>query len=685
MTVRERHTGSETPDEVGTSGPNPFALKFTTPLYLGSALNPINSSLIATALVPISTALHVSVSSTTVLVSSLYLASSIAQPTAGKLSEEFGPRRVFLSGILLVLLGGLVGGFGRSLALLIVARVLIGIGTSAGYPSAMILIRRRANSAGMHAPPGGVLGGIAIAGTATAAVGPPIGGFLVGGLGWEWAFLINLPVAGLALALAARWVPRDPPVVRSGAREIAARIDVLGVAGFGGAMVALLVFVMGLPHTDWIALAVAVIVAVPLVWWELRTPTPFFNIRELGRNAALTRTYLRTGLTLMGVYTILYGLTQWIESGRGDSTQEAGLLLLPLGVVATLLSRPLSKRNLIRGPLIAAAISMLIGSIGILLLGTHSPVALIIVVSLVFGVTVATTTVGNQTAMYTQAPPDQIGTASGLYRTFSYIGSIASASVTGVVFRHRVTDGGLHTLAVVLIAAGAVVLAMTLLDRRLKTPAATTGSQTSTEKESHMSTTTSALNPTQTALLVMDYQAATLASLTDQHDPDALLGRVAGAIADIRAHGGTIAHVRVAFTEQDWAAVPDTNKAFSAAARYRAMHHEDPSSAIDQRLTPIDGDIVVRKIRFSSLSTTDLDRQLRDRGITTLVIAGLSTSGAVLSTVIDAADRDYRLYVLSDGIADPNAEVHDVLLTEVFPSRAEVIDTAELKSLLEEG
>ncbi|MCW2872954.1 MFS transporter [Actinacidiphila oryziradicis] len=459
-----------------TGGTNPFAWKFTTPLYVGAALNPVNSSLIATALVPIATALHVSVGSATVLVSSLYLASAIAQPTAGKLAEEFGPRRVFLTGILLVLLGGLLGGSGQNMAMLTAARVLIGVGTSAGYPSAMILIRRRANSAGMSAPPGGVLGGIAIAGMATAAVGPPIGGILVGGLGWRSAFLINIPVALLALGMAARWVPRDPPAAgRRGAREIAARIDVLGIAGFGGAMTALLVFLMGLPRTNWVAFAVAVVLAAMLVWWELHTPTPFFDIRQLGRNGALTRTYLRSALTLLGTYTVLYGVTQWMEAGRGFSTQEAGLLLLPMGALAALVSRPLSQRNLIRSPLIAAAVSMLIGSLGILILTTHSPVALIVVVTLVFGVCVATTTVGNQTALYTQAPADQIGTASGLSRTFGYIGSIASATVTGIVFRHGTTDSGLHSIAVVLIIAGAIVLAMTLLDRRLKTPAANTG------------------------------------------------------------------------------------------------------------------------------------------------------------------------------------------------------------------
>src|SRR6202000_478490 len=103
---------------------NPFGWRTVTPLVMGSALNPVNSSGIAPALVPIAAALHVPVGRTSILVSSLYLACAIAQPTAGKLAEEFGPRRVFLVGIVLVMLGGVVGGAGNSLAVLVVARVL---------------------------------------------------------------------------------------------------------------------------------------------------------------------------------------------------------------------------------------------------------------------------------------------------------------------------------------------------------------------------------------------------------------------------------------------------------------------------------------------------------------------------------------------------------------------------------
>jgi nicotinamidase-related amidase len=86
--------------------------------------------------------------------------------------------------------------------------------------------------------------------------------------------------------------------------------------------------------------------------------------------------------------------------------------------------------------------------------------------------------------------------------------------------------------------------------------------------------------------------------------------------------------------------------------------------------------------RTCGTTTTDLDRQLRDRGIETLVLAGISTSGVVLSTLIEATDRDYRLYVLSDGTEDPDEQARDVLLGRIFPRRAQVIDTAALRGLL---
>jgi MFS family permease len=70
----------------------------------------------------------------------------------------------------------------------------------------MLLIRRRARDAGLGKPPGGVLGGLQITGIATASLGLPVGGVLVGALGWRSVFFVNVPFALIALAAALAWV-----------------------------------------------------------------------------------------------------------------------------------------------------------------------------------------------------------------------------------------------------------------------------------------------------------------------------------------------------------------------------------------------------------------------------------------------------------------------------------------------
>src|SRR4029077_13861115 len=97
--------------------------------------------------------------------------------------------------------------------------------------------------------------------------------------------------------------------------------------GFGGSLTALMIFLNALPHLDWPALAAALVLAAALAGWELRAAQPFLDVRLLVANSALTRTYLRNGLTLMGTYVILYGLTQWLEVARGLSAYQAGLML----------------------------------------------------------------------------------------------------------------------------------------------------------------------------------------------------------------------------------------------------------------------------------------------------------------------------------------------------------------------
>ncbi|MBF9069490.1 MFS transporter [Streptacidiphilus fuscans] len=464
MSLTERHSAT-----LPAHGGRPFSWRFTTPLFLGSALNPINSSLIATALLPIAHDLGIQIGQTAALVAALYLASSVTQPTAGKAAEVFGPRRVFISGIVMVALGGVFGGFATSLWMLIVSRVVIGLGTSCAYPTAMLLIQRRAKDAGLAKPPGGVLGGLMIAGIATASLGLPLGGVLVNALTWRAVFFVNVPVAVIAFVAAVAWIEPDPKrAERMSARDIASKLDLPGIVGFAGAMLTLLIFLFDLPAVHWWILVLSLAIWAVLVLWELRARTPFIDVRLLASNPGLANTYLRFGLTQLCVYVVLYGITQWIESVRGFNESAAGLLLLPMTLISGLIITPLSRRGLVRGPVVAAAATCLIGSVGVLLLSSTVWMGVVVVLTLVFGLAIGFSTAGNQISLTQHAPADQLGTASGLLRTFGYVGSIGASAVTGLVFHHSVTDQGVHQIGWIMTAVSVVLVALTLADRTLR-------------------------------------------------------------------------------------------------------------------------------------------------------------------------------------------------------------------------
>ena len=198
-----------------------------------------------------------------------------------------------------------------------------------------------------------------------------------------------------------------------------------------------------------------------------------------------------------------------------------------------------------------------------------------------------------------------------------------------------------------------------------------------------MPDTMAAIDPKRSALLVMDYQTGILGRLPDA---DALLARAGKAIRIARDRGAHIGYVRVAFTDEDFAAIPATSRMGARVGTSpEAFHADSPATAIHDQIAPQPGDIVVRKTRVGAFSTTDLDDQLRSRLVDTLILAGISTSGVLLSTVRDASDRDYRVFVLADASADPEPDVHDFLIQRIFPRQADVITLADLGGLLSAG
>jgi predicted MFS family arabinose efflux permease len=237
---------------------------------------------------------------------------------------------------------------------------------------------------------------------------------------------------------------------------------------FGGTMTALLVFLLGLPRPHWVPAALTIVIGAALAWWELRARTPFFDVRALVSNIALTGTYVRTALTMLGAYVILYGLPQWLEDAHHLGADGAGVLIIPMGIVSAAASTYISRRAYVRWPLIASGAAMTAGAAVMLFLASGTSVALVLVVTCVFGVTLGASISGSQTALYLQADPDQVGTAAGLLRTFTYLGSIAASTITGLVFSTRVDDAGLHSMAWIVGILGLVVVVITAADRTLR-------------------------------------------------------------------------------------------------------------------------------------------------------------------------------------------------------------------------
>jgi nicotinamidase-related amidase len=183
------------------------------------------------------------------------------------------------------------------------------------------------------------------------------------------------------------------------------------------------------------------------------------------------------------------------------------------------------------------------------------------------------------------------------------------------------------------------------------------------------------LEAQRTALIVMDLQPDVVNMLGDK--AAALVERTAGLIAAARRANVPIIYVVVSFRagypelsrRSPWYALLGQSGRFVAGT---------PGAEVIAALQPHEGDIVVVKRRVSAFAGTDLELILRAKGIDTLILVGISTSGVILSTVRHGFDADYQLVVVKDGCADMDDEVHRVLTEKVLVRQARVVSADEV-------
>ncbi len=191
--------------------------------------------------------------------------------------------------------------------------------------------------------------------------------------------------------------------------------------------------------------------------------------------------------------------------------------------------------------------------------------------------------------------------------------------------------------------------------------------------------TSNPIDPARTALLVLDHQAMLVQGYAT--DPLAHLNRVAAVLARARDAGMGVLYVTVGF-RPGYPEVSDNNKMFCGVRDGKRFQLGDAQAQIPVEIAPLPNEPVVVKRRVSGFAGTDLEMLLRARGVDTLVMFGIATSGVVTSTVRAAADLDYRLIVIKDICLDLDQDLHETLVEKLFPKQAEVITVDDFVSCM---
>lgn len=433
-------------------------------IALGTILNPLNSSMIAVALVAVHTDFHVDIGTSTWLVSAFYLTGAVAQPLTGRLADLWGARRMFLTGAAGAAIVCAAAPFAPTFGVLVGIRAIQALATSAAFPAGLGLIRAMSG----QRVPARSLAVLTVAGSTSAALGPTIGGMLLAAWGWQAIFLVNLPITVSAIVLGLWWLPAPAPADVS--RNGLAALDLPGVFLFAATLLPILgvLLTLGSPES-WILLGTVPIAAALLAGRELRHPSPFFDLRLLRGNPAMLGVYAQFAAVTFIFYTFFFGLPIWLEQVRGYDARAAGLIVLPLtgiAVVVTPAAARLIQHLGPRAPLVIGSVFMFAGTILMLTLGTSTPLAMLLVITFVLGVPNAFNNLGLQAALYAVTPATKISWAAGQYQTFRYVGATLAAAVLGSVFRRGATTTGLHDITAGLVLLSLGLIAASALTRR---------------------------------------------------------------------------------------------------------------------------------------------------------------------------------------------------------------------------
>lgn len=421
---------TSTTEKVGVH-PHPQRWAVLGVLCLSVMVVVLDNTVLNVAIPSISTGLGASTADIQWMINAYSLALAGLLLTTGSLSDRFGRKKALLAGLLLFGAGSAVAAYAGSSEALIAARGFMGIGAAMLMPGTLAVLmqlfdeKERPKAIGIWA---------AVTSLGFAA-GPVIGGALIKHFWWGSVFLINVPVAILAIAAVAMLVPesKDPTVRKP---------DVLGSILSIIGMVSIVYAVIEVPEHGFgslefgLPVALGVVTMTAFALWERHTADPMLDLGFFA-DRRFTGAVASGVLAAFGMAGSLFLLTQHLQGVLGYSPLEAGLRVAPMAIALLVTSNTLGQLVLKLGASKAMLLGMTIVAAGVVLLsiGTTYPPTLAGLILIGVGVGVAQPVAVN--ALMGAIPPERAGIASGLSSTLTELGSSFGIAVLGALLSAR--------------------------------------------------------------------------------------------------------------------------------------------------------------------------------------------------------------------------------------------------------
>ncbi|MHB1629188.1 MAG: MFS transporter [Bacilli bacterium] len=438
---------------------------FLAAVALGTLLNPLNTSMIAVALARLQTVYHLDFTAVSWIVSTFYLASAVAQPAWGKVADLYGRKTVFLVGLVVVAVASIAAPFAPSFGWLIGFRILQSVGSSAIYPAGMALVRHHITDRQAQA-----LAVLSVFSSASAGFGPVIGGLLIHFWNWPAIFVVNIPFIAGAFVLALWVLPADARSTagRPSWRQVFTALDVPGIALFTVAVMGILLVLLSLHSQESVIAGLVGLAALGFfIWREFSATQPFVPLRTFAQSPGMTLVDLQYIAVNILFYAVFFGIPTYLQNVRHVGAEGTGFIMLSLAacsvVVAPMAGRWIHRSGA-RPALVLAGLLMTVGSLWIITFHGDTPIVSVFVALILLGIANGLNNVGMQTALFAVTPKAIIGTASGLFMTARFLGTIASSLLLDLVFGATVTTAGLRLLGALLAGVGIVIV---MLSRQL--------------------------------------------------------------------------------------------------------------------------------------------------------------------------------------------------------------------------